>query len=360
MTNARIDRDYTFFLPRFSEAGALLRLLVMTNLLALFSALVPMTAAQIFSWEQYFVYLFFMNWVALSFAIIADKLRSRLIRMPRIQAAAVCTVIVSVIVVLYTFIVNQLLVYLHLIEPNPALMLRSIGHNLLLTMIAGGVLLHYLYMRERLVVRERAELSARLDTLQARIRPHFLFNSMNTVLSLIDIDSHRAGIVVEDLSALFRASLQSAGEVSLYDEVVLCRRYLAIETVRLGERLQVEWQTPDEETLRKIKIPSLTLQPLLENAVVHGVEPSSRPSLITVLIEWNANEVKIVVNNPIKPAQKMLPERAATGNQMALKNIHDRLQAQYGMTARLSTHRAQDLFTAYLSYPFTSNPELKS
>ena len=357
MTNARIDRDYTFFLPRFSDAGVLLRLLVVTNLLALFSTLVPMNAAQDFSWEQYFVYLFFMNWVALSFAIIADKLRSRLIRLPRIRAAGVCAVIVGLIVVVYTFIVNQLLIYMNLIEPNPTLLWRNMAHNLLLTLIAGGVLLHYLYMRERLVVRERAELSARLDTLQARIRPHFLFNSMNTVLSLIDIDSRRAGIVVEDLSALFRASLQAAGEVSLYDEVVLCRRYLAIETLRLGDRLHVEWQTPDEETLRRLKIPSLTLQPLLENAVVHGVEPSSRPSLITVLIEWSANEGKIVVNNPIQPTQKVLPERAATGNQMALKNIHDRLQAQYGMTARLSTHRTQDLFTAYLSYPFTSKTE---
>ncbi|GAC1373619.1 MAG: alginate biosynthesis two-component system sensor histidine kinase AlgZ [Aquirhabdus sp.] len=352
MTNARIDQDFTFFLPRFSEAGALLRLLVVTNLLALFSALIPMTAAQNFWCEQYFVYVFFMNWVALSFAIIADKMRSRLIRMPRLRAAVVCALIVSVIVVLYTFIVNQLFVYLHLMEPNPTLIWRSIGHNLLLTMIAGGVLLHYLYMRERLVVRERAELSARLDTLQARIRPHFLFNSMNTVLSLIDIDSRRAGMVVEDLSALFRASLQSAGEVTLYDEMVLCRRYLAIESVRLGDRLQVEWQTADEETMRKLKIPSLTLQPLLENAVVHGVEPSSRPSLITVLIEYTAGEVKIVVTNPIQPVQQILPERAATGNQMALKNIHDRLQAQYGATARLTTHRTQGFFTAYLSYPF--------
>lgn len=356
MTNARIDPDFTFFLPRFSEAGALLRLLVVTNLLALFSTLVPMSAAQDFSWEQYFVYVFFMNWVALSFAIIADKLRARLIRMPRIRAAALCAVIVSFIVILYTFIVNQLLVYLHLMEPNPSLMWRSIGHNLLLTMIAGGVLLHYLYMRERLVVRERAELSARLDTLQARIRPHFLFNSMNTVLSLIDIDSRRAGIVVEDLSALFRASLQSAGEVTLFDEMVLCRRYLAIESIRLDGRLQVEWQTPDEETLRSLKIPSLTLQPLLENAVVHGVEPSSHPSTITVLIEYTAGEVKIVVTNPIQQAQQILPERAATGNQMALKNIHDRLQAQYGATARLTTHRTQDFFTAYLSYPFIAVP----
>jgi len=87
--------------------------------------------------------------------------------------------------------------------------------------------------------------------------------------------------------------------------------------------------------------------------VVHGVEPSANPSVITVLIEWDSSEIKIVVNNPIQPSHQMLPERAATGNQMALKNIHDRLQAQYGMTARLTTHRAQDFFTAYLSYPFT-------
>jgi two-component system sensor histidine kinase AlgZ len=133
----------------------------------------------------------------------------------------------------------------------------------------------------------------------------------------------------------------------------LCRRYLAIETLRLGDRLQVEWHLPDEDILKKLKIPSLTLQPLLENAVVHGVEPSASPSLITVFIEWDSREVKLVVNNPIQLGKPVLSDRAATGNQMALKNIHDRLQARYGVTARLTTHRAQDFFTAYLSYPFT-------
>jgi two-component system sensor histidine kinase AlgZ len=353
MTHARIDKDYTFFLPRFSQADVLLRLLVITNLLALFYALVAVGSSKSFSWESLFIYSFFMNWVAVSFAIIADRLRPQLIKIPRIRAAMVCLVIAEFIVVLYTLIVNQLLVFMHVMSADPVQLWRSVLHHFIVTLIAGGVFLHYLYMRERLVVRERAELSARLDTLQARIRPHFLFNSMNTLLSLIEIDSRRAGVVVEDLSALFRASLQSAGEVSLYEEVVLCRRYLAIETLRLGDRLQVEWHIPDEETLRKLRIPSLTLQPLLENAVVHGVEPSASSSLITVLIEWDFKEIKVVVNNPIQLRKSILSDRASTGNQMALKNIHDRLQAHYGVTARLTTHRAQDFFTAYLSYPFT-------
>jgi two-component system sensor histidine kinase AlgZ len=353
MTNARIDKDYTFFLPRFSQANVLLRLLVLTNLLALFSALVPVGSSQDFSWEELFIDSFFMNLVGVSFAIVADRIRPQLVKLPRIRAALVCLMIAGVIVVIYTVIVNQFLVLMQLAPADPEQLWRSVVHHVLLTLIAGGVFLHYLYMRERLVVRERAELSARLDTLQARIRPHFLFNSMNTLLSLIEIDSRRAGAVVEDLSALFRASLQSAGEVSVYDEVVLCRRYLAIEALRLGDRLQVEWHIPDEDILRRLKIPSLTLQPLLENAVVHGVEPSANASLITVLIEWDSSEIKVVVNNPIQLRKPVLSDRAEAGNQMALKNIHDRLQAQYGMTARLTTHRAQDFFTAYLSYPFT-------
>jgi len=353
MTHAHIDKDYTFFLPRFSQADVLLRLLIITNLLALFSALVPVSSSQSFSWEKLFVYSLFMSWVAVSFALVADRFRPQLIKMQRIRAALVCLAIAGFIVVFYTMIVNQLLVLMHLLSDDSEQMWQSVLHHLLLTLIAGGVFLHYLYMRERLVVRERAELSARLDTLQARIRPHFLFNSMNTLLSLIEIDSRRAGVVVEDLSALFRASLQSTGEVSLYDEMVLCRRYLAIEGLRLGDRLQVEWHTPDEEILKMLKIPSLTLQPLLENAVVHGVEPSASPSLITVLIEWDSREIKIVVNNPIQLRKPMISERAERGNQMALKNIHDRLQARYGVTARLTTHRAQDFFTAYLSYPFS-------
>lgn len=353
MTNVRMDKDARFSLPRFSEVGVILRLLVLINVLALFSTLISTGASGDFSWEQLFIYVFFMNSVAVSFVMIADRLRPQLVKLSPNYAILVCLMIAGAVVLVYSLTINQILVMMQLKIADPSALWRSTLHYLLMTLTVGGVLLHYLYIRERLVVRERAELSARLDTLQARIRPHFLFNSMNTLLSLIEMDSRRAGVVVEDLSALFRASLQSAGEVSVYDEVVLCRRYLAIESLRLGDRLQVEWHMPDEDILKILTIPSLTLQPLLENAVVHGVEPSSSPSLITVLIEWDSREVKIVVNNPTQLRKPLLSERAEAGNQMALKNIHDRLQAQYGATARLKTHRAQDFFTAYLSYPFT-------
>jgi two-component system sensor histidine kinase AlgZ len=350
---ARPEIDDAFFLPRFAESGALIRILTMAGLLALFLNLVPATALGAFSGEQLFATILFLSVLVLSFAIVADMLRPRLIRYSRRQAVVACYLIVAAIVVIFTIALNQLEVAAHLISWDAGALWSRVIHYLLLAMIVSAVLLHYLYVREQLVVRKRAELFARLDTLQARIRPHFLFNSMNTLLSLIETDSQRAGVVVEDLSALFRASLQASGVVSLYDEVVLCKRYLAIEGLRLGERLQVEWQMPDDVVLQDLKIPSLTLQPLLENAIIHGVEPSAKTSLISVLIEWSAGEVKIVVTNPYLQDKPSFEARPQSGNQMALNNTHERLQAQYGPTARLTTHRAQGLFTAYLTYPFS-------
>ncbi|WP_410210589.1 sensor histidine kinase [Aquirhabdus sp.] len=351
--NASVEIDHAFFIPRFSEGRALIRLMVLASLLALFFALSTSSSFEMLTWERLFVFTFFMNWVAVSFAIVAEFLRQRLMRWSRIRAVFVCYVIIGVIVVVYTILVNTVEVLTHLKPWDSLALQEQVIHHLVLAMIISGVVLHYLYMREQLLIRERAELFARLDTLQARIHPHFLFNSMNTLLSLIETDSHQAGAVVEDLSALFRASLQSSGEVTLADEVMLCRRYLAIESLRLGERLQVEWHIPDESILKVLKIPSLTLQPLLENAVVHGVEVSANKSLITVLIEWAADEIKIVVTNPIHMGNAHHSGRS--GNQMALSNIHERLQAQYGTTARLTTHRAREFFTAYLCYPFTRN-----
>lgn len=350
---ARIEIDDAFFLPRFAESGALLRILVMACLLGLFLTLVPSDTFGAFSGEQLVATILFLCALVLSFAIVADLLRPRLIRYTRRQAVFACYVMIALIVVAFTLVLNQIEVAAHLIVWDAGQLWSRVIHYLLLAMIVSAVLLHYLYVREQLVVRKRAELFARLDTLQARIRPHFLFNSMNTLLSLIETDSERAGVVVEDLSALFRASLQASGVVSLYDEVVLCKRYLAIEGLRLGERLQVEWHVPEDDVLQALKIPSLTLQPLLENAIIHGVEPSAKPSLISVLIEWSAGEVKIVVTNPYLEDKPSFEARPKSGNQMALNNTHERLQAQYGRTARLTTHRAQGLFTAYLTYPFS-------
>ena len=145
--------------------------------------------------------------------------------------------------------------------------------------------LRYNYVRRSLQRREESELHARIQALQSRIRPHFLFNSMNIIASLIPVDPAAAETVVEDLSELFRASLQEEGsEVSIDDELALCRRYMRIEFLRLGKRLNINWQI--EVVTDSVRIPLLTLQPLLENAVYHGIQPLPEGGTITVSIKY--------------------------------------------------------------------------
>ena len=148
--------------------------------------------------------------------------------------------------------------------------------------------LRYNYIQRSLHTREESELHARIQALQSRIRPHFLFNSMNIIASLIPVDPDVAETVVEDLSELFRASLQEEGsEVSIEEELALCRRYTRIEYLRLGERLNIEWQI--EDAVESVKIPLLTLQPLLENAIYHGIQPMPEGGTITVSLAYSAN-----------------------------------------------------------------------
>ena len=143
--------------------------------------------------------------------------------------------------------------------------------QLLITMVIAGVALRYFYVQQQLHEQIKAELRARIQALQSRIRPHFLFNSMNSIASLITIDPERAEGMVEDLSDLFRASLSEPGLVPLSKELDLCRRFVRIEQTRIGDRLQLVWDISPE--VLDVKVPSLLLQPLIENAIYHGIQP---------------------------------------------------------------------------------------
>jgi two-component system sensor histidine kinase AlgZ len=187
---------------------------------------------------------------------------------------------------------------------------------------------------------------ARLQALQARIRPHFLFNSLNTVLGLMRSDTRRAEHTLENLADLFRVFMRDTRElVPLDEEAVTCQQYMAIEELRLGERLRVAWRLdgmPGDALL-----PSLLLQPLLENAVHHGIEPSTEPGLITVTISRVGERVRVEILNPI-PAEA--PVRA--GNQMALSNVRERLMLLYDMEAELKTGAVDGQFRVLLEIPY--------
>ncbi|WP_241673050.1 sensor histidine kinase [Lacisediminimonas profundi] len=223
----------------------------------------------------------------------------------------------------------------------------------------GAALQHYFELRVRAHSPALAE--ARLAALQARIRPHFLFNSLNAVLSLIRTQPRKAEIALEDLSDLLRVLLRDARDMStLDDEVRLCRQYLAIESLRLGERLQLAWdmQALDQETLRSARIPALLLQPLLENAVHHGVEPSSTAVMIRVAMRRLVDRIEITIANPVHVSihaavhGEAQPAPHPGGHQMALSNIRERLALLYDVEGELTTSVSEGQFVVRLRFPF--------
>jgi two-component system sensor histidine kinase AlgZ len=216
----------------------------------------------------------------------------------------------------------------------------------------GLVLQHYFELRARAFSPALSE--ARLQALQARIRPHFLFNSLNAVISLIRTEPRQAEATLEDLAELFRVLMRDARDVtSLEEEIRLCRQYLSIEKVRLGERLQVHWKTYNisDKLLQKAQFPSLLLQPILENAVHYGVEPARGPVSIDIELSRKSDRIEIVVTNALPDPGQSGPE-VKVGNHMALQNIRERLALLYDVEAHLSATRKDGNFVVQLQLPY--------
>ncbi|RCS58365.1 sensor histidine kinase [Parvibium lacunae] len=197
--------------------------------------------------------------------------------------------------------------------------------------LMGLALQHYFELRARAFSPAIAE--ARLQALQARIRPHFLFNSLNAVLGIIRTDPRRAEATLEDLADLFRELMRERHDLlPLATEISLCQRYLAVEQLRLGTRLQVQWRLPDSTALSPdIMIPSLLLQPLLENAVHHGIEPAIDGGMILIQIHHHERRLSIEITNPYHA------DHTSKGNHLALDNIRARLALLYDVEAVLNT-----------------------
>jgi two-component system sensor histidine kinase AlgZ len=218
----------------------------------------------------------------------------------------------------------------------------------MLTFLATLMLLLYFDLRGRALSPAVSE--ARLQALQARIRPHFLFNSINAVLSLIREDPKRAERALEDMADLFRVVMADNRELTpLAREVELCREYLALEQLRLGERLQIEWHV--DKMPGDARIPPLVLQPLLENAVYHGIEPRTAPGVISINIYLARDQVHAVLRNPYEH------EGAHhAGNKMALANIRERLQLHFDAEASLATRVSDDAYQVHITMPYVKDP----
>ncbi len=225
-------------------------------------------------------------------------------------------------------------------DSEPANLPRSLA----LAAVAVASLLAYLRLLTRAYSPALSE--ARLQALQSRIRPHFLFNSLNAVLSLVRRDPKRAERALEDLADLFRVLMQdSRSFVRLEDEIALLERYAAIEQLRLGDRLAIAWEL--ETAPRDALLPPMVLQPLLENAVYHGVEPGTGVGRVVVHIERRGARVLARIENPY------IEEHARrAGNHMAQENIRERLQLFFDAEARLATRIAGGRYVVEVEIPY--------
>ena len=221
-------------------------------------------------------------------------------------------------------------------------------HDAVNVLALAGLLLGYFRLRDQTLSPALTE--ARLQALQARIRPHFLFNSLNAVLSLVRAEPRRAERALENLAELFRVLMADNRQLApVSSEVALCKQYLELESLRLGERLQVVWHIDNMPA--DALIPPLVLQPLVENAVYHGIEPASQPGEIRINIYHSDGQLHMVISNPYQREG-----RHHGGNKMALGNIKSRLMLHFDVEASLKTQVRDASYQVHIALPYRTSP----
>lgn len=342
-----------FFLPDLCQWEAVFLLLLMAQLMVV--VLVLASANDHDFWTKLAITTLFVQWVVLLTTALLCRLRLWLSR----QSLTAVTAIIFAMVLALILAVDLLGAWAfygnEVVESISRMDGISRFRHLLIGAIMTGIVLRYFYLQHQLIQQKQAELMARLQALQSRIHPHFLFNSMNSIASLIASNPKVAEEAVEDLAELFRASLDEvASEIPLTDELHLCKRYAHMEELRLGKRLTMNWQV--DNMPKWIKIPILTIQPLVENAVYHGIQPLVEGGVVDVMAKYESPYVCIEVRNPIPNQQA--PKHEA-GNRMALDNIQARLTALYGQEAKLHTETRAGTYIASLRYPYAEDRFLK-
>ena len=332
------------WLPDLCESPiALLRLLLVAVLLSLLLVLLRSGLAG-FGWGLLGRTALLVTWITLLAAAGLCLLRRRLGSM-RVSAGAALA-LVWLLLVTSACLAIALWVLPPLQLAAPAAPLLQLLEANLIALLIGGIALRYFYITHQLRERDRAAAAATLAALQARIEPHFLFNSMNTIVTLIGSDPANAERAALDLSDLFRAALSESGEPSTVgSELELAEKYLAIEQLRLGDRLR--WQFAVDAGLHGCQLPSLTLQPLVENAVLHGIHPLANGGTIALRASYDGARLVVEIDNPVAATGAVRP----VGRGMALSNLRARLQSFFGDEVELRTSVADGIFSVVMAVP---------
>lgn len=347
MQSAQADRETEtaaaelgeFFIPDLCASRPVLMMVLVAQLLVMVYALAS-SALPAFDWELLAICSLFVQWVVLASALLLCLSRGPLSRVNLALATTVSLFLIALVTALSSALALSAFPWLTGGGHSGWWVLR----NLVVSLVIGGIVLRYFFLQQQLLRQEQMELQARLDSLRARIRPHFLFNTLNSIASLIASRPESAEQAVEDLAELFRASLkESRGMTTVADELRLCELYLGIEQLRLGERLGIDWQV--DPALLDEPMPSLVLQPLVENAIYHGIARLPEGGQIKVVIDREGETIRALVENPVPPGA-----HSSGGNQMALGNVEQRLQVLYGADAGLDIESTGQHFTVALRY----------
>ncbi|WP_017461726.1 sensor histidine kinase [Dyella ginsengisoli] len=328
-------------LPDFCALPALFAILLVGALAVTVMWLAPDTR---FSWRGYSVAMAFVAWLAMLETLALCKARPWLARLSGWMPYAGVWLVIVLVVIAASLAGRWLdrVLGLALVDGGYVSFARA---NVLVAALLAAAMLRYFYVLGQWQLRLAAAARAQVAALQARIRPHFLFNSMNTVAALVRVDPDAAERTIEDLSELFRAALgeQGGGDDTLAEEWALVDRYLAIEQLRLGERLHVHRELgtlpPD------FPLPRLLLQPLVENAVRHGIQPLREGGEIRLEGRVDQDMLVIEISNPLPPAP------TPRGNGQGLDNVRQRVAYRYGARARVEAGPVGDRFVVQLRLP---------
>jgi two-component system sensor histidine kinase AlgZ len=337
-----------FYLPDFCAAGNVLAVVLIAELVALLLTLARFGISENF-WTDLARTSMFLLWTGLGSAAILCGARGRLQRLDVARGSAVALLLTLAVTAAVSeaawWIAASAGRVLGLDEAGLGDRLGFLARNLFIGAVAGGLALRYFYVSQQWKRNVEAEAQSRVRALQARIRPHFLFNSMNTIAALTRSDPAKAEDAVADLADLFRASLREINErIPLAEEIEVSRTYARIEQLRLGPRLAVDWQLDE---LPQVQVPALLLQPLVENAVYHGIEPLPGGGTVTVSCRRDGGHVLLAVENPVAADR---PRRLG-GSRIGLENVRERLELTFPGASSFAVSDSGGRFRVTLRFP---------
>jgi two-component system sensor histidine kinase AlgZ len=337
----------TGLLPDFCDVRVIFMLVLIVQLVAIVLAMAIPSTTEIF-WDHLAFISMMMQWIALLNAAVLCLSRRMLNRLSVALTMLISYGIMMSVTLMFALVLIRINVWMQLDAHTSPLGEHFMLRILLIAAAIYAVVLRYFYIQQQWKLNLEAQSRAEIQALKARIRPHFLFNSMNTIASLISFKPDRAEKAIEDLADLFRASLMEQNIHTLKDELDITRSYLDIEKLRLGDRLQIDWDV--DKSLFHEEIPALSLQPLAENAIYHGIEPLPDGGNIRISAQRDGEHLKLEVSNPSSTAAG---STHSSGNQMAQENIKQRLRLAYGNDARFNINATKQDYTVILEIPVT-------